>query len=89
MRAFATAVALAAVLSIAWRIYDIGTRIEWLIDWVSIEEPPMPSQLHFKKPLDGGGTVELTVTQMTGESIADFAARARAEWAAVCKELGG
>lgn len=44
--------------------------------------------LHFSKPLEGGSTVTYTATQEPGETLKQFAARARAEWAEICAGLG-
>lgn len=44
--------------------------------------------LTFSKTLADGTVVTYTATQRPGESLKDFAARARAEWAEICEGLG-
>lgn len=44
--------------------------------------------LTFSTTLDDGTVVTYTATQQQGESLEDFAARARREWAAILAGLG-
>ncbi len=45
--------------------------------------------LTFSKTLADGTVVTYTATQRPGETLAEFAARARREWAEICEGLGG
>lgn len=53
-----------------------------------LEEVGMAT-LTFTKTLDDGTVITYTATQLPGETLEQFAARARAEWARICAGLGG
>lgn len=52
----------------------------------TIDMPP-PICVEFSKPLDGGGTVKLTVCKLPTETFPEFSTRAAEAWAALCKAL--
>lgn len=75
------------VAMVGWQMLSgaqVGAKLDAIRQKLEIDM----KQLHFSKTLYDGTVVTYTATQETGEALAAFATRARAEWEEICEGLG-